>query len=111
MTTRKFTTPTFTFTLKDSDTKEPLTDLVFDYMLLTLSGNNFCFEKEIPYSEYDTETAQFKIKLTQEETGQMPVRANIECMVNIMIGEDRVASNFATFSLDRNLHNAVIDDE
>ena len=108
---RKWTTPTLTFTLRDKETKEPLTDLVFDFLVITLSTRGLIIEKEISFEDYNKETAQFTIKLTQEETGQLTSSLSVECEANIMIGQDRVASDLATFQVAKNLHCGVINNE
>lgn len=105
---RRYTTPTLTFHLTKKG--EPLSDLVFDYLILTIKqGKCAVLEREIPYSEFRIEDASFHIKLTQEETALLTTEgAPIEAEVNIMIGEDRFASSIKKLNIEKNLKDEVV---
>lgn len=105
---RKYTTPTLRCTLKDAITKEIITDIEFDYLMFTLSGDNVCINKQIDFNEYDQETGQFLVKLSQEETGDLEIGQTLKAQVNIIIGEDRFATTIGDLTVKRNLYNQVI---
>jgi len=101
----QFTTPTLKVTLRDKETKEVLTDLDFDYLLLTIKGDSSEIEKRIERDEYIEGT--FTIQLTQEETAQ--VGKIISMQANIFKGANRFATSKASANLECNLKNEVVD--
>ena len=103
----QFTTPTLKFELKDKETKELLSDLEFDKLILTLKSGNNKVEKLIPFSAYNE--GSFQIKLTQEETALL--QGVISAQANIMIGDNRFATSKASKNIDCNLHAEVISDD
>ena len=103
----RYTTPTLKFELRDLITKELITDLEFDYLLLTLTGDNSTIEKEISYS--DVSEGSFKVKLRQEETARLGKIFNAQA--NIMVGNNRFATKKASGNVECNLHNEVITND
>ena len=103
---RRFTTPTLHITLRYKKTKEPASDLDFDYILLTIENDGNLIERIIPYDE--VEDAQFDVFFTQEETGSLKENTDYEAELNIMIGTRRIATAIKRFKVSRNLHNEVI---
>lgn len=95
----KWTTPTLKCTIPS--------DLVFDYILLTLKQGNTVIEKEIQSSE--VEEGVFNVFFTQEETGQL-AKGRVEAQLNIMNGNTRLATNIVELMLNKNLHDEVIDE-
>lgn len=102
----RYTTPTLKFELRDLKTKELITDLEFDYLLLTLQGNN-TIEKQIP--KEDVIEGSFEVKLTQEETATLG--SVFSAQANIMVGTNRFATKKASGNIDCNLHNEVITND
>ena len=101
---RKFTTPTLNITIKRKS-GEVASDLVFDYLIFTLKVGSTRLDKQIEYGE--TEEGTFKVRFTQEETGQfsgMTARAEI----NFFTGSTRVGTLIKSINLDENLINEVV---
>ena len=106
---RRYTTPTLRCTLKNGKTKEPLINIEFDYLMLTLSGNNgVCINKQIEPEQYDQESGTFEVRLDQEDTGDLEVGQVLKAQVNIIIGADRFATNIGDLQVKRNLYNQII---
>ena len=104
----RFTTPTLVMRLLKPD-KTVYKDLVFDYILVTLTSGGVIIEKEIPYEE--TREGVFTVHYTQEETGQLTVGTKCEIQLNIMVGNERLAGPAKCLIVDKNLHKAVIKND
>lgn len=104
----QFTTPTWNMRLLKPD-KTPYTDIVFDYILLTLTSECTVIEKTIPFEDYDE--GIFTVHFTQEETGQLKVGEICEAQLNIMAGGERIGTKVKRVQVSKNLHRAVIKDE
>ena len=101
----QYTTPTLKVTLRDRATKEVLTDLDFDYLLLTIKGGDSVIERRVTKEEYTEGT--FTVELTQEETATL---GNVITMqANIIKNNSRFATTKASKNLECNLKNEVID--
>lgn len=85
------------------------TELVFEYILLTLKQGNTSIEKTILSDE--VVDGKFDVVFSQEETGQFQLYKEIEAQLNIMNGDVRVATNIVKMKIERNLHDEIIGDE
>lgn len=104
----QWTTPTLRMRLLRPD-KTVYDDLVFDYILLTITSECTVIEKTIPYSE--VEQGIFNVHFTQEETGQLKVGEVCEAMLNIMASGERIGTRKKRITVSDNLHKAVIADD
>lgn len=104
-----FTTPTLVMRLLKPDKKTVYTDLVFDYVLVTLTSGGTIIEKEIPYEQ--TSEGVFTVDYTQEETGRLTVGSACEIQLNVMYGNKRIASCTKRLVVHKNLHKAVITND
>lgn len=104
----QFTTPTWNMRLFKPD-KTLYTDIVFDYILLTIISECSIIEKTIPFDQYDE--GIFSVHFSQAETGQLKVGEICEAQLNVMAGGERIATKTKRIQVSKNLHKAVISDE
>ena len=101
----EYTTPTLPITIKYRD-GTVASDLEFDYVLLTLSGEGMRIERKVDYE--DVTEGRFEVELTQEETGSLIANSTLEAQLNIMIGSNRIGTNIKKLTVTKNLHGEVI---
>lgn len=94
----KWTTPTLKCTIPS--------ELIFDYILLTIKQGNTKIEKTIQSSEVSE--GEFNVTFTQEETGQLS-KGKVEVQLNLMNGITRLATSIVELELTKNLHDEVIE--
>lgn len=94
----KWTTPSLKCTIPK--------EVVFDYILLTLVQGNITLEKTIQSG--DVTDGEFIVTFTQEETGQFNFNLAVNAQLNIINGEQRLATNIVQMQVSKNLHNEVI---
>ena len=94
----KWTTPSLKCTIPK--------EVVFDYILLTLIQGNITLEKTIQSG--DVTDGEFIVTFTQEETGQLNFNLAVNAQLNIINGEQRLATNIVQMQVSKNLHNEVI---
>lgn len=102
---RQYTTPSLRITLKDKH-GQPVTDMDFDYILVTFRCGDYLIEREVKKAE--TEQGVFTITLTQEETAGLTIGRACDVELNIMAGTARIGTQIKRVSVDRNLHEEVI---
>lgn len=93
----KWTTPTITCTIPSN--------LEFEYIILTLKQNDIVINKTIQSEE--VQYGKFDVTFTQEETGQFSTLFGIEAQLNIVNGEQRLATQIEILSMSKNLLNEV----
>lgn len=94
----KWTTPTLKCTLPS--------DLVFDYVLLTLKQNKVKIEKRVEYAE--VVDGVFYVTFTQEETSRFSISYDVEAQLNVMNGETRLATNIIKMEVGENLYDKLL---
>lgn len=94
----KWTTPTLKCTIPNN--------VGFDYIVLTLEQGNTKLEKTITSSEVID--GVFNVTFTQEETGMFERYNVVNVQLNLVDGEQRLATNIVQLQVTRNLHNEVI---
>ena len=103
---RNYSTPTFDIKLKNKKTGEVLSDLEFDYVLVTIKSECAVIERKVMYE--DVTEGLFQIELTQAETGALGTNVGVEMELNIMAGSNRIPSTIKRITLGKNLHDEVI---
>ncbi len=101
----EFTTPTLTNTIRYRD-GTVASDLVFDYVLLTLSNECAKIERKVDYT--DVHEGVFGVELTQAETGALKPGSVVEAQLNVMVDTTRIGSKTKRLTVTKNLHNEVI---
>lgn len=94
----KWTTPTLAITIPS--------DLMFDYLILTLKGAKATYDKRVEYSEV-TE-GQFEVTLSQEETGTFMSGERVEAQINFFYDEKRIATYPQMLYVTKNLLNKAV---
>lgn len=96
----KWTTPSLKCTVPSN--------IEFDYILLTLTQGAKVIEKT--FASGDIVDGSFTATFTQEETGSLSPNIVVNAQLNIMKGEQRLATNIEQLQLSKNLHDEIIGD-
>lgn len=83
-------------------------DIIFDYILITLKQGNVVIEKQIEQSS--VVDGKFNVFFTQKETGKFVKECDIEVQCNIMNGGTRLATNIVNLRICKNLHDGIINE-
>lgn len=94
----KWTTPSLKCTIPK--------EVVFDYIILTLVQGDITLEKKIQSS--DVTDGEFIVTFTQEETGQLNFKLEVNAQLNIINGEQRLATNIVQMGVTRNLIDGML---
>lgn len=97
----KWTTPTLKCNIPEG--------IEFDYIILTLKQLDFVLEKRI--EKADVVNGSFNITFLQEETSMFQLNQGIECQLNILYGNSRLATNITVLKITNNLHDEVINND
>lgn len=102
---RTYTTPLLNITLKRKD-GTVVTDLMFDYLIFTVSSGKKRIDKRIEASEVEEGT--FSVRFTQEETGSLGAYGTTKAEINFFSGNYRLATVIKNINMDANLIEEVI---
>lgn len=94
----KWTTPSLKCTIPK--------EVVFDYIILTLVQGDITLEKKIQSG--DVTDGEFIVTFTQEETGQLNFNLAVYAQLNIINGEQRLATNIVQMGVTKNLFDGVL---